>query len=1264
MASLENLAPSSFVANRLDGQNYVAWSKAVTIALGGRNLLSHIDGSDKPSPPSAKPATGAPEIAAWEISMANYQSWQQKDYLVMSFILNAMEKELSEAFVYASSARELWEEIDRRFGASIEPQIFYLRGELQTLTQGSDSVVTYFTKLKRIWSQLDSLLPLPSAAGDLGKQLRDREDADRLQQFLFGLNKSFDSLKNQVIASRIPLDEAYRMVLDCERRNRLTTGGENSSSFLARTDSGAAAKGSSSGSNTSSQQGTTIGRKKDRCAYCHRLGHVIAKCWKLHGKPDGAGGRKPYANMAGMLDTPVAGTTGGNSQNSLPPDFVQLVHSLWAQYQTAGQQQSTEIGAAGVVKDDANFAGMNALSGSLNKIDWIIDTGATSHMCGANVPLSDLKFSKCDQNDSLPNNSRLGVSGTGNFHMKSGLMLSDVLRVPGFTFNLLSVYRLAEKYNIRGIFDSDGWCFQDRRSNKILAAGDVLNGLYRLRDQESRQDYSNFAKSDVDLRTWHLRFGHASFRVLRNISFLNNFSSSDDFCHTCRLSKPTRLPFPINFKRAEKSFEALHIDLWGPYHTPSRSGNRYFLTIVDDYSRAVWLYLMPDKVHVVDRIGEFLQMVEVQFAATVKRIHTDNGTEFVNNACGSLLRSRGIFHHKSCPHSPQQNGRVERKHRQLAEAARSMLFEANLPKSFWGEAFLVAAYLINRLPSVAIGNKSPYEMLYGEAPDCSHLRVFGCLAYGLDTTPHRDKLAPRSFPSIFIGYTSTAHNYRLMNLYTKKVYVSHDVSFVENFFPYHRKAGPLDFSLPQVSSPTIISSQPSNAAAPTTDVLNFPTDSGAEGSADGLDTCAGNTVPPAAILEHSPNDPEFLVNEESDVGQFLRTIQLPKTFLLRQFHAVLLGRVVLQHGWPIMLSILHSISRLLICLIGTWEITDLPEGKRPVGCRWIFKTKLNPDGSVNRYKARLVAQGFSQIPGVDFTDVFAPVAKITTVRLFIALAAQRSWPLHQLDINNAFLHGFLDTEVYMCLPPGYSDARPPKVCRLLRSLYGLKQAPRRWHHELKHALLSIGFVSCISDPCLFTSHVDGDLTFLLIYVDDILVTGSSAKAIDRLTSFLDKKFSLKNLGEAKYFLGLELFRSTEGIFVNQRKFILDIVKDVGLESSKAAPAPLPTGLRLFDDTSPVLPDAAPYRRLIGRLLYLCHTRPDLAFATHHLSQFMQLPRQTHWKAALHLARLPDVLSLDIVFSLGVNSSRGKPRNNQRFLNPQQRPSIEVWLQRQ
>ncbi|EPS58615.1 hypothetical protein M569_16198, partial [Genlisea aurea] len=216
-----NNSPSSLVSSRLNGNNYVAWSRAMRIALGGKDLLSHVDGTTQPPPIPPKPAaTATAEIDVWEASCSAAREWQRRDFQVMTYILNSIETTLSETFVYAENARDLWDDVDRRFGASVEPQVFHLRGELQALRQDGKPVIDYFTKLKHIWNQLDTLRPLPTVAGEVGRQLRESRDAERLQQFLFGLDDSYDSLANQIVASKPPLslDEAYRMVLTSERR--------------------------------------------------------------------------------------------------------------------------------------------------------------------------------------------------------------------------------------------------------------------------------------------------------------------------------------------------------------------------------------------------------------------------------------------------------------------------------------------------------------------------------------------------------------------------------------------------------------------------------------------------------------------------------------------------------------------------------------------------------------------------------------------------------------------------------------------------------------------------------------------------------------------------------------------------------------------------------------------------------------------------------------------------------------------------------------
>ena len=304
----------------------------------------------------------------------------------------------------------------------------------------------------------------------------------------------------------------------------------------------------------------------------------------------------------------------------------------------------------------------------------------------------------------------------------------------------------------------------------------------------------------------------------------------------------------------------------------------------------------------------------------------------------------------------------------------------------------------------------------------------------------------------------------------------------------------------------------------------------------------------------------------------------------------------------------------------TWLLTSLPPGKKALSSKWFYRTKYRADGSVERYKARLVIRGFEQIKDKDYKHTFSPVAKLTSVRVFIALATAQQWPLHQLDINNAFLHGFIDEEVFMVSPQGYTKALPGQVCKLQRSLYGLKQASRQWNLELTRFLVSKGFLQSKSDYSLFSKVVDGKYTFLLVYVDDLLLTGNDHQGILTIKQALHSAFTIKDLGLARYFLGIEIARSPQGTFINQRKYILDILHDAGLTGAKPALFPLPKHLNLSLDTGDPLSDPSRYRQLVGRLLYLTLTRPDLSYSVQHLSQFLLRPCTPHYQAALHILR--------------------------------------------
>ena len=304
----------------------------------------------------------------------------------------------------------------------------------------------------------------------------------------------------------------------------------------------------------------------------------------------------------------------------------------------------------------------------------------------------------------------------------------------------------------------------------------------------------------------------------------------------------------------------------------------------------------------------------------------------------------------------------------------------------------------------------------------------------------------------------------------------------------------------------------------------------------------------------------------------------------------------------------------------TFSVVDLPPGKKAIGNMWIYKYKYNADGTIERPKSRLVALGNRQVENRDFKETFAPVAKMNTVRSLLRVVAGKGWIVHQMDVHNAFLHGDLKEEVYMKLPQGFKCSDPSKVLRLHKAVYGLRQAPRCWFSKLTDALKKYGFKHSYADYSLFIYSRKGIELRVLIYVDDLLVCGNDVKFVNKFKDYLSECFHIKDLGKLKYFLGIEVGRGDEGFMLAQRKYALDLIADVGLLGLKPAATPMEQQHKLVLDTSPFIRDAEQYRRLIGHLIYLTITRPDISYSVHILSQFMKAPREMQWGAALRVVK--------------------------------------------
>jgi hypothetical protein len=316
-------------------------------------------------------------------------------------------------------------------------------------------------------------------------------------------------------------------------------------------------------------------------------------------------------------------------------------------------------------------------------------------------------------------------------------------------------------------------------------------------------------------------------------------------------------------------------------------------------------------------------------------------------------------------------------------------------------------------------------------------------------------------------------------------------------------------------------------------------------------------------------------------------------------------------------------------LNGTWEIVQLPPGKRAIGSRWFMKVKHNADGSLDRYKARLVAKGYSQRPGFDFKETFAPNVRYSTIRIVLALTALEDLEHRSVDISHAYLNGTLEEEIYMKQPEGFEVGGPDHVCKLVKSLYGLKQAGRVWNKTLHSALSPMGFNRVQSDHGLYIYFRDDVRLLMPVFVDDITLACKDGAKIDSVVQELSQHFKLRDLGPTTQLLGIEIHRDRPNrrLSISQSQFISNLIQEHGLSDSKSTSTPLNPGTRLSTSMCPQNDSEAqemqqhPYISVVGSLMYLAvTTRPDIAYAAGVLARFNSNPGPAHWQAAKHVLR--------------------------------------------
>ena len=875
---------------------------------------------------------------------------------------------------------------------------------------------------------------------------------------------------------------------------------------------------------------------------------------------------------------------------------------------------------AGNVKGICDIHVIDVYLTSARSSSWVFDTGVVAHICNSKQELRNKRrLAKDEVTMRVGNGSKVDVIAVGTLplHLPSGLVLNlnNCYLVPALSMNIVSGSCLMR----------DGYSFKSENNGCSIYMSDMfyghaplVNGLFLMNlDRDVTHIHSVSTKrckvdNDSPTYLWHCRLGHIGVKRMKKLHTDGLLESLDfesfDTCEPCLMGKMTKTPFSGIMERATDLLEIIHTDVCGPMNVEARGGYRYVLTLTDDLSRYGYIYLMKHKSETFEKFKEFQSEVENQRDRKIKCLRSDRGGEYLSHEFGTHLRKCGIVSQLTPPGTPQRNGVSERRNRTLLDMVRSMMSLTDLPLSFWGYALETAAFTLNRAPSKSV-ETTPYELWFGKKPKLSFLKVWGCDAYVKKLQP--EKLEPKAEKCVFIGYPKETIGYTFYLRSEGKTFVAKNGSFLEKEFLSKEVSG-RKVELDEVITPPL--EQDSSAAREVVPVAPTPTEE--EVNDDDHEASDQVTTEPRRSTR-ARSAPEWY-------GNPVMEIMLLDNGEPSNYEEAMAGPD--SNKWlEAMKSEIGSMYENKV-----WTLVDLPDDRRAIENKWIFKKKTDANGNVTVYKARLVAKGFRQIQGVDYEETFSPVAKLKSVRIMLAIAAFYDYEIWQMDVKTAFLNGNLKEELYMMQPEGFVDPKGAnKVCKLQRSIYGLVQASRSWNIRFNEVIKAFGFIQVYGEACLYKKVSGSSVAFLILYVDDILLMGNNIEMLESIKAYLNKSFSMKDLGEAAYILGIKIYRdrSRRLIGLSQSTYLDKILKKFNMENSKKGFLPVLQGMRLSKTQSPTTAadrekmSSVPYASAVGSLMYamLC-TRPDINLAISLVGRYQSDPGMEHWTAVKNILK--------------------------------------------
>ena len=1092
---------------------------------------------------------------------------------------------------------EVWKKLSNQFQKKSWSNKLALRRKLYAMKLRNDGCVQEHIK---------GMMELFDELAVIGDPI---EEEDRVVHLLASLPESFDMLVTALEAnSEVPtLENVTERLLHEERKLKdkiSESGGADGKALMAGKY------------NARYNNNNNIGNRNKPCWNCGKTGHLQRECEeppKEKGKAFSQTNNKDKGGRIKRKETAYVSQEQFQKQQQLLEklQLEQKQQKQRIQFQGDSSSDEYEQGMIVVAPPEKNEThkesgivknpNHQALSVQCkNKDSWIVDSGASSHMCNQMEAFNELK--ELDKED--PRGVQVGdghiieTVKKGSITMKvevengtkEDCTLLKVLYVPDLNYNLLSVPEVVT-HGKSVTFTAEG-CTIRNKDQQVAATGLKIGNLFYLTCTvpkavtHAHAAIVNHEKSKEDI--WHSRFGHLGVENMKRLVNSDlvegldyNVTSEAKFCEPCTEGKIHKKKFPkTGGTRATEILELVHSDVCGKMDVPSLGGAEYFLSFVDDLSRYIWIYPIKYKSDVWEKFLEWQAMVERSTDRKLKKLRSDNGGEYLSDLFTTYFKRQGIHHQTTIRKTPEQNGVAERMNRTLEETIRAMLSESGLPKAFWAEALSTATYLRNRSPTKAVAEKTPLEAWSGEKPNVQNLRIFGCICYAHIPKDERKKLDSKARKAVFVGYGKDKKGYRLYDIATKKFFFSRDVSFNETEFITEnannvRRKDEDKGSYEITECPDEENEEAENSGRPVRS-RRPPQYYGERANLVTTDIIEPKNIKGVLVSDEKENWLDAMENE-------IKSLK--------------------EHG--------------------VWDLVKLPEGRKTVGCKWIFKVKQDADGNVDRYKARLVAQGFSQKEGEDYDETFSPVVRFESIRTVIALAAQLGLSLHQMDVKTAFLNGELKEKIYTRQPPGYVvQGKETYVCLLYKSLYGLKQSARCWNEELDSQLKKMGFSQSAFDPCIYVRSKENEIIIIAVYVDDLIIGGEKDSSIKRIKDTISSKFDMEDMGKLHHFLGVKIVQNPSWIWIGQPAYIKVLLKNFAMENSKAVTTPFDAGAKLVkskdDDNSC---NKEKYQSAVGSLLFLSNrTRPDISYAVGVTARYSANPSDAHWSAVKRIMR--------------------------------------------